>query len=142
MNGALSNMSSQSFSSFRKGHECLDAQDTSALNSIFFTSIPPERMGLNGDYDHNGLAKRVSLVLSDQFSSSDLQDLHVAQRGAVVVLTGKLETRSLLERITQVAQAVHGAAEVETLGVRILDPVADYSYLPNFSPFSSSSYAY
>ncbi|TVQ19815.1 MAG: BON domain-containing protein [Leptolyngbya sp. DLM2.Bin15] len=135
-------MSSQSLSRFCKGHECLDAQDTSALNSIFFTSIPPERIGLNGDYDHNGLSKRVSLALSEQFSPSELQDLHITQRGAVVVLTGNVETRSLLEHITQVAQAIHGATEVETLGVLISDPVAEYSYLPNFSPFSSSSYAY
>ncbi|HEY9814925.1 MAG TPA: BON domain-containing protein [Candidatus Obscuribacterales bacterium] len=135
-------MSSQSLSYGRQGDGCLDTQGSSALHSIFFTSIPPERMGLNGDYDHNGLAKRVSLALSDQFSPSELQDLHVTQRGAVVVLTGNVETRSLLERVTQVAQAIHGAAEVETLGVRISDPLAEYSYLPNFSPFSSSSYAY
>jgi osmotically-inducible protein OsmY len=115
---------------------------TTDLTSSFFASIPPERIGLTGEYDHNGLAKRVELALTQQFKADDIQHLRVAQRGAVVVLTGKLEKRSLLDAVIQVAQAVYGATAVEALGVRIPDPDLSDRYGVPLMPFSSSSYAY
>ncbi|NJR58997.1 MAG: hypothetical protein HC769_09150 [Cyanobacteria bacterium CRU_2_1] len=60
----------------------------STFTSLFKT-IPPERVGLCGEYDHKGLAKRVSLAFSQNFRHSDIRDLRVNQRGAVVVLMGK-----------------------------------------------------
>jgi len=54
-----------------------------------FRSIPPERVGLQGEYDYNGLAKRVSLSIQQQFDESATQFVRVLQRGAVVVLESK-----------------------------------------------------
>jgi hypothetical protein len=84
-----------------------------------FASIPPERMGLNGEYDHDGLAKRVSLALEQRFSIDDLRALNVSQRGGVVVFYGWVSSRAMLEQMEAIAQSVHGATDVETVGVNL-----------------------
>ncbi len=96
----------------------------------FFDSIPPERVGLSGEYDHDGLSKRVLQAFQTHVDAEELQQLTVSQRGAVVVLMGKVRTRSLLERLSQIAADAYGAAEVETYGVRMAEPEmqSEYSY--------------
>jgi hypothetical protein len=84
-----------------------------------FREIPPERVGLDGEYDHNGLANRVSLAFKGHFSAHELTDLQVTQRGQVVVLYGRVETRQMLHQLIEVALEVHGAAAVETYGVNL-----------------------
>lgn len=84
-----------------------------------FTSIPPERIGLSGEYDHAGLAKRVMLALEHSFSIDDLRTLNVTQRGGVVVLNGWVSSRAQLERMVAIARSVHGATDVEAIGVNL-----------------------
>jgi hypothetical protein len=85
----------------------------------WFGTIPPERVGLNGEYDHRGLAKRVSLVFRQQCSSMDIEHLRVSQRGAVVVLLGKIPERKLLVKLVSLAMSVPGTADVEINGVSV-----------------------
>lgn len=54
-------------------------------SSPIFRSIPPERIGLNGEYDHSGLAKRVDRSFRQQFLPEELAKLTVSQRGRVVI---------------------------------------------------------
>ncbi|NJN49798.1 MAG: hypothetical protein HC805_08585, partial [Alkalinema sp. RL_2_19] len=56
--------------------------------TCLLAQIPPERVGLNGEYDHSGLAKRVQLALQQRFGAA-IAHLEIAQRGRVVILTGK-----------------------------------------------------
>jgi len=114
-----------------------------ATRSSFFASIPPERVGLAGDYDHNGLAKRVLQAFNTHVDARELQQLTVSQRGAVVVLVGKVRTRLLLEQLSQLAHDTYGAIEVETHGVRIVESSTDVPAGRSFSTgFSSSSFAF
>lgn len=106
----------------------------------FFASIPPERVGIGGDYDHNGLAKRVVLALQEKLDANDLHGLSVSQRGAVVVLMGTVRSRSLLERVVRIARDVYGAADIESVGVRVPD-AASYESQREFSFLLPSSYA-
>lgn len=95
-------------------------QSTSTSFSLsLFKTIPPERVGLRGEYDHNGLAKRVSLALRQQFAPEEIHGIRVTQRGAVVVLLGKITSQRLLVRLINVSLAVSGAADVEINGVGI-----------------------
>ncbi|NET30824.1 MAG: BON domain-containing protein [Cyanothece sp. SIO1E1] len=87
-----------------------------------FRTIPPERVGLNGEYDHSGLAKRVKLAFNRAFGSTQIANLKVAQRGRVVILKGKVKNCQVLDRLTQVAMQVKGAADIETQSVRIESP--------------------
>jgi hypothetical protein len=44
---------------------------SSTFNSLFST-IPPERVGLSGEYDYSGLAKRVAAAFRQQIEAAEL----------------------------------------------------------------------
>ncbi|GAP97065.1 BON domain-containing protein [Leptolyngbya sp. NIES-2104] len=81
-------------------------------------TIPPERIGLNGEYDHSGLAKRVSQAFQAHFSIQDLEGLRVKQRGKVVILMGNVRSSELLNQLKTIALGIEGAINVETYGIR------------------------
>ena len=77
-------------------------------------SVPPERMGLDGEYDQSGLAKRVALAFDQDSSLDDIDTLYVAQTGSTVVLKGKVPSHDILQKMVTVAKSVNGATAVET----------------------------
>jgi hypothetical protein len=85
--------------------------------SQLFRAIPPERIGLNGEYDHDGLAKRVALEFSKTFEPDELENLKIAQRGTVVVLLGNVYSQQFLIKLVAVVMNVSGAVDVEINGV-------------------------
>lgn len=88
-----------------------------------FRTIPPERVGLHGEYDHTGLAKRVALAFSEQFELEEVTNLRITQRGTVVVLVGKISHQRLTTRLVNVALGISGAADVEINGVSVIKPL-------------------
>ena len=82
-------------------------------------SVPPERMGLNGEYDQSGLAKRVALAFDEDSQLDDIDTLYVAQTSGVVVLKGKVPSQEILNQMVSVAREVNGATSVETDQVEI-----------------------
>ncbi len=87
--------------------------------SRLFETIPPERMGLNGEYDHSGLAKRVVLTFRQKIDPREWESIQVTQRGRVVVLMGTVSSQKILQRMVHLAMQVDGANFVETCGVSI-----------------------
>ena len=77
-------------------------------------SIPPEKVGLDGQFDESGLAKRVALAL-DNANISDDVGLWVAQTGSTVVLKYNPDAESVLSKAEQVARGVDGADSVQTV---------------------------
>lgn len=77
-------------------------------------SIPPEKVGLDGNFDESGLAKRVAKALDDA-NISDQVGLWVAQTGSVVVLKYNPDAEGVLEQAKQVAMTVEGATEVKAM---------------------------
>ncbi len=75
-------------------------------------SIPPEKVGLDGNFDESGLAKRVAKALDDANISDDV-GLWVAQTGSVVVLKYNPDAEGVLEQAKQVALSVDGATDVQ-----------------------------
>ncbi|NEO82737.1 MAG: hypothetical protein F6J87_00515 [Spirulina sp. SIO3F2] len=73
--------------------------------------IPPERVGLNGEYDESGLAKRVAAAFDDQNLPDDGQ-LWVAQTGSKVVLRYNPSAESILDQAKKIAMSVDGAGSV------------------------------
>ena len=84
----------------------------------WFSTIPPERVGLHGEFDYYGLSKRVSRCLSTNVDSG-LKRLKVRQRGRVVVLSGQLGSPYQLREVVDLAMSVDGVDEVETDGVAV-----------------------
>jgi osmotically-inducible protein OsmY len=76
-------------------------------------SIPPEKVGLDGNFDESGLAKRVAKALDDA-NISDEVGLWVAQTGSVVVLKYNPDAEAVLEKAKEVALGVDGATDVQT----------------------------
>ncbi len=82
-------------------------------------SIPPERMGLNGEYDQSGLAKRVALAFDQDGELDDVDSLYVAQTGSTVVLKGEVPSQDVLDKMVSLAQNVNGASDVDTSQVTV-----------------------
>lgn len=74
--------------------------------------IPPERIGLYGQYDQSGLAKRVVQAFDEHPDLDDIETLWVAQTGATVVLKGKAPA-DLLPVMAGVARGVDGTQNVD-----------------------------
>ena len=85
-----------------------------------FDSSPPERIGVGGEYDYNGLANRVAQCFRQHFGD-EVARLKVRQRGCVVILTGVVSSRSLLNRLVSLANTVEGAALVELYRVNFTE---------------------
>jgi osmotically-inducible protein OsmY len=88
-------------------------------NSTATQSIAPERVGLNGEYDQSGLAKRVALAFDQDPQLDDINTLYVAQTGTTVVLKGRVPSQQILNKMITVARQVNGATAVETTQVTI-----------------------
>ncbi|CEJ47846.1 Uncharacterized protein apha_03198 [Umezakia ovalisporum] len=77
-------------------------------------SIPAERLGLNGEYDQSGLAKRVALAFDQDSQLGDIDTLWVAQTSSTVVLRGRVPNQDILNKMVSVARSVRGATDVKT----------------------------
>lgn len=81
--------------------------------------IPDYRVGLSGEYDESGLAKRVALAFDEDSQLDDIDTLWVAQTSAKVVLKGKVPSQDILDKMVSVARKVDGADSVDTSQVDI-----------------------
>lgn len=97
-----------------------DAQvNPEAITTDTGETIAAERVGLNGEYDQSGLAKRVALAFDEDPELTDVDTLWVAQTGGTVVLKGKVPSEDILNRMIDVAGGVSGATDVMTDQVSI-----------------------
>ncbi|NJP11200.1 MAG: BON domain-containing protein [Leptolyngbyaceae cyanobacterium RU_5_1] len=81
-------------------------------------AIPPERVGLNGEYDQSGLAKRVAKAFDDN-GLEDEERLWVAQTGGTVVLKGEVADQATLDQAKSIASGVSGATSVDSSQVKV-----------------------
>jgi hypothetical protein len=82
-------------------------------------SIPPAKVGLNGEFDESGLAKRVVLAFDNDPDLDDVNTLWVAQLSSKVVLKGSVPSQDILSKMVRVASSVSGATEVDTSQVTV-----------------------
>ncbi len=75
-------------------------------------SIPAEKVGLDGEFDDSGLAKRVAQAL-DNAGIADNIGLWVAQSGSTVVLKYNPDAEASLEQAKSIAKGVDGATAVK-----------------------------
>ncbi|MBD2120654.1 BON domain-containing protein [Trichocoleus sp. FACHB-262] len=84
-------------------------------------TIPPERIGLNGEYDQSGLAKRVAQAFDRDPNVGDIETLWVAQTGSTIVLKGTAPNEQELQTMVAIARTINGATDVDTSQVTIGD---------------------
>jgi osmotically-inducible protein OsmY len=75
--------------------------------------IDMAKVGLDGQFDESGLAKRVAKALDDA-NISDSVGLWVAQTGSTVVLKYNPDAEGVLDQAKKVAMGVEGATAVNT----------------------------
>jgi len=76
-------------------------------------TIPAERMGLTGEFDQSGLAKRVAFAFDNTPALANLDTVWVAQTGSVVVLKGHVTDQGLKDQLIEVARGVAGTTDVQ-----------------------------
>lgn len=81
--------------------------------------IPACKVGLTGEFDESGLAKRVTLAFDETSDLEDVETLWVAQLSSKVVLKGKVPSQAILDKMVAVAKDVDGATAVDTSQVEI-----------------------
>jgi osmotically-inducible protein OsmY len=96
-----------------------EAQSQQAQPAASAQTIPPERMGLNGEYDQSGLAKRVAQAFDANPDVADIETVYVAQHGTTVVLKGTVPSQEIVTRLVTIAKGVKGATGVETNQVTV-----------------------
>ncbi len=74
--------------------------------------VAPERVGVNGEYDQSGLAKRVAVAFDEDAAVTNEERLWVAQTGSSVVLKGEVSSQEILDRMVELASGVSGATDV------------------------------
>ncbi|MGB5974789.1 MAG: phospholipid-binding protein [Nodosilinea sp.] len=83
------------------------------------SAIPPERVGLSGEYDYYGLAKRIQLRFYDQVGRTAVDQLSIKQRGSAVILRGHVDTLDLLNQLVDLALHSEGTTHVEVHDVQV-----------------------
>lgn len=79
----------------------------------------PEYMGVEGEYDPSGLAKRVALSLDQDPEVEDIDSLYIVQEGCTIKLQGRIANQDTLDRIVKLASQVDGTDAVDTNDVTI-----------------------
>ncbi|MEM9149938.1 MAG: phospholipid-binding protein [Cyanobacteria bacterium P01_F01_bin.3] len=81
--------------------------------------VPDYKVGLDGNFDESGLAKRVALAFDEDSQLDDIDTLWVAQTSATVVLKGKVPSQAILDKMVKVAKATDGTDAVDTSQVEV-----------------------
>ncbi len=81
--------------------------------------VPDFKVGLNGEFDQSGLAKRVALAFDEDNELDDVDGLYVAQTSATVVLKGTVPSQDILNKMVKVAKGVDGTDAVDTSQVKV-----------------------
>lgn len=89
--------------------------------SVRSSPVPPEYMGLEGEYDPTGLAKRVAKALDQQPRLSDIKTLTFVQKGNAIVFSGEIQDPEALGAIVDTASRVDGTHAVDVSRVTIAD---------------------
>lgn len=83
------------------------------------SSVPDYKVGLDGEFDESGLAKRVTLAFDEDSQLDDIDTLWVAQTSATVVLKGKVPSQAILDKMVTVAKGVDGTDAVDVQQVEV-----------------------
>jgi len=81
--------------------------------------VPPEFMGIEGEYDPCGLARRLAQALDQDAQLAKVETLTLAQQGNALALTGDIDSQQALEKIVTIARHLDGTHLVDVSQVRI-----------------------
>ncbi|MCU0526418.1 MAG: hypothetical protein MUF72_16520 [Elainella sp. Prado103] len=89
------------------------------LGRRFSSLVAPESIGLNGEFDPQGLVKRVAQICDRHPTIRHIQTLCLLQQGGQISLLGKVTTLAQLQQVVTVVQQVEGVQDVDVSQVVI-----------------------
>lgn len=110
---------SRLFPGSKKNDASAPAAAAPAASTPAAANTPAAKIGLNGEFDESGLAKRVALAFDEAPGLDDIETLWVAQLSGQVVLKGKVPSQAILDKAVSVAKGVNGAEGVDTSQVTV-----------------------
>ncbi len=90
-------------------------------NDKLLKTPPIEYLGLKGEYDPQGLAKRVAYAFDHHPQIRHINTLCILQRGNQIGLLGKVETAQQLQQVIELARQVEGTKDVDISQVVVED---------------------
>jgi hypothetical protein len=90
--------------------------------SVRGTPPPPDAMGLEGEYDPLGLAKRVAKALDEKQNLSSIDSVTLIQKGNKIIFNGQVPNRQVLDAIVETAAKVDGTHAVDIDQVAVASP--------------------
>ncbi|MDJ0536834.1 MAG: hypothetical protein QNJ70_30830 [Xenococcaceae cyanobacterium MO_207.B15] len=95
------------------------SSDSNTVNVSNKKTIAPEKLGANGEYDENALAKKVAKALDSVPDINGLAKVYVAQQGSAIFLKGNVPDRNTLEKIVSVVKSVQSVGDINTDGITL-----------------------
>ena len=83
--------------------------------------VPPELMGLEGEYDDFGLVRRLAQALDHVPGLAEIDTVQLIQHGSTVALAGEIRDRATLDRLVEVARRIDGTRSVDVTQVTVGD---------------------
>ena len=90
------------------------SQLRSGIDNLKLNVIPPERIGLGGEFSLSGIAQRVETAYKQDPVLGKISTLYVAQEDDAIVLYGTIPDAALLRRMENIAMEVEGVKKVYT----------------------------
>ena len=84
--------------------------------------LPPEQLGLEGEFDENGLAKRVALAFDQSSKLQALNTVTLKQDGSTILLEGVVPDHETLAHMIEIASKVDGTKSVDTRRIVVANP--------------------
>lgn len=81
--------------------------------------VLPEHMGLQGEFDEQGLSKRVAQAFDQTPELRSIETVEITQHGGTVALVGTVSNMGILEEMVRVASAVDGTRAVDCKQLRV-----------------------
>lgn len=76
--------------------------------------LPPVRLGLEGEFDEQGLAKRVAAAFDRVPELEAISTVTLRQEGSSIILEGAVPDQETIARLVDVASSVDGTQAVDT----------------------------
>jgi hypothetical protein len=111
----------QSTTRMKPGLPDTSQRDLREKASVRGTPIPPDCMGLEGEYDPFGLAKRVAQALDERPKTAQVSTLTLEQQGNTIIYDGQVADRQMLDAIVDVTRRIDGTHAIETDRVRVVN---------------------
>jgi len=81
--------------------------------SVRDTPMPPDCLGLEGEYDPFGLARRVAKALDERPQTAQVSTLTLEQRGNAIVFEGLAPNQKVLDAIVDITRRIDGTHAID-----------------------------